>query len=121
MRPIVGRFRERFEQDEIVAAVDLLLQVFATYSLHDAPPCSCEVSLQGAVRGAGSHAPSSSGSRRRSGTSRPSAARGELSPPAPLPPPLPPPPDPRPRLSLPGWRSGSGTTRGVSARRLSRR
>src|SRR5215212_4010473 len=97
MRLIVGRLREHLEQGEIVAAVDLLLQVFALYGLHDAPPCSCGASLPGVVRGVGSPAPSSSGSRRRSGTSRPSSARGGLSPRRPSPPPLPALPDPQSR------------------------
>ena len=35
--PPVGLFREHFQQDEIIAAVDLLFQVFATDGLHDAP------------------------------------------------------------------------------------
>src|ERR687889_976418 len=118
MRPIVGGYREDFEQDEVVAALDLLLQVFATYCLHDTS-LRCRVSLPGAGRGAGSHAPSSSGSRRRPGTTRPSSARGGLSPQGLLPPPLPALPDLRSRPSRRGWLSGSGTTRGVPARRLS--
>src|SRR5215208_4161792 len=38
MSPPVGGFGEHLEQDELVAAVDLLLQGFATYCLHDVPP-----------------------------------------------------------------------------------
>src|SRR5919107_5026623 len=97
MRPIVGRFGEHLEQDEIVAAVDLLLQIFATYGLHDTPIFRRDASAPGAVSGAGSHAPFSAGNRRRSGTSRPSSARGGLSPQKPPPPPLPRPPHLPPR------------------------
>src|SRR5215210_2042305 len=89
MRLIVGRFREHLEQDEIIAAVDLLIQVFALNGLHDAPPFRSYASAWGAIRGEGSHAASSSGSRRRSGTSRPSSARAVLSPQNSSPPPLP--------------------------------
>src|SRR5215212_8578516 len=121
MCPSVGRFRENFEQDEIIAAVDLLLQVFATYDLHEALLLRCVVSLPGAARGVGSFASSSPGSRRRSDTSRPSSARGGLAFPGKLPPPLPAPRDLRPLRSRPGWPSGSGTMQGVSAPRLSRR
>ena len=35
----VGLLREYFQQDEIVAALDLSLQIFATYCLHGAPLC----------------------------------------------------------------------------------
>src|SRR5215217_958923 len=120
MHPSVRRFREHLEQDEVVPAIDLLLQVFVTYGLHDGTPLRCDATPPGAVRGVGSHAPSSSGSRRMSDTSRPSSARGGPSLQGPLPPPLHAPPDLRPRLSRSGWPSGSGTTQGVSARLLSR-